>query len=104
VAIRRIDVRNRQLFLVTMAFAISFSVWGLISALAPHFKDAYKLTTFQTSVVIAIPVILGSLLRLPMGILADRYGGRLIFTVLLAFGIIPAAGIALRHSYPSLLF
>jgi NNP family nitrate/nitrite transporter-like MFS transporter len=104
VAIRRIDVRNRQLFLVTMAFAISFSVWGLISALAPHFKDIYKLTTFQTSVVIAIPVILGSLLRLPMGILADRYGGRLIFTVLLAFGIIPAAGIALRHSYPSLLF
>ncbi|HEX8917561.1 MAG TPA: MFS transporter [Chloroflexota bacterium] len=97
-------MRNRQLFLVTMAFAISFSVWGLISALAPHFKDIYKLTTFQTSVMIAIPVILGSLLRIPMGILADRYGGRLIFTLLLAFGIVPAAGIALMHSYHSLLF
>jgi NNP family nitrate/nitrite transporter-like MFS transporter len=92
-----------QLFLATMSFAISFSVWGLISALAPHFKDIYRLTTFETSVMIAIPVILGSLLRIPMGILADRYGGRLIFSLLLAFGMIPAAGIALLHSYSPLL-
>lgn len=92
-----------QLVLVTLAFAISFSVWGLISALAPHFKDLYKLTALQTSIMIAIPVILGSLLRLPMGILADRYGGRIVFSLLLAFGIIPAAGIALLHSYAALL-
>jgi NNP family nitrate/nitrite transporter-like MFS transporter len=95
--------RNLQLLLATMAFAVSFSVWGLISALAPHFKDIYHLTAFETSVMIAIPVILGSLLRIPMGILADRYGGRLIFTLLLAFAIIPVAGIVLLHSYSSLL-
>ena len=95
--------RNQQLFLATMAFAVSFSVWGLISALAPHFKDIYHLTALQNSVMIAIPVILGSLLRIPMGILADRYGGRLIFTLLLAFAIIPVAGIALLRSYSSLL-
>jgi MFS transporter, NNP family, nitrate/nitrite transporter len=98
-----IFVRNRQLVLVTMAFAISFSVWGLISALAPQFKDLYTLTTFETSVIIAIPVILGSLFRIPIGILADRYGGRRVFSALLAFGIIPAAGIALVHSYAALL-
>lgn len=96
-------MRNRQLFLVSMAFAISFSVWGLVSALGPQFKDLYKLTTFETSVMIAIPVILGSLFRIPIGILADRYGGRLVFSALLAFGIIPAAGIALIHSYTALL-
>jgi MFS transporter, NNP family, nitrate/nitrite transporter len=94
---------NVQLFLATMAFAVSFSVWGLISALAPHFKDIYHLTAFQTSVMLAIPVILGSLLRIPIGILADHYGGRLIFSLLLAFAIIPVAGIALLHSYSSLL-
>jgi NNP family nitrate/nitrite transporter-like MFS transporter len=96
-------VQNRQLALVTIAFAISFSVWGLISALAPQFKELYKLSTFETSVMIAIPVILGSLFRLPIGILADRYGGRLVFSALLAFSIIPAGGIALIRSYPAVL-
>lgn len=97
------NARNLQLFLATVAFAVSFSVWGLISALAPHFKDIYHLSAFQTSVMIAIPVILGSLLRIPMGILADRFGGRLVFSLLLAFGIFPVAGIALVHAYPALL-
>lgn len=92
-----------QLILATVAFAIAFSVWGLISALAPRFKDLYHLSAFETSLMIAIPVILGSLLRLPMGILADRFGGRLIFSLLLAFSIVPVAGIVLLHSYGSLL-
>jgi NNP family nitrate/nitrite transporter-like MFS transporter len=96
-------MRNRQLFLATMAFAISFSVWGLVSSLAPRFKDLYGLSDTQTAVAVAIPVILGSLLRIPVGILADRYGGRLVFSVLLAFAIAPAAGIALVHSYTALL-
>src|SRR5690348_4997642 len=97
------DMRYRQLFLATMAFAISFSVWGLISALAPRFKDLYSLSDTQTSLAIAIPVILGSLFRLPMGILADRFGGRTVFSLLLAFALFPAAAIALVHSYAALL-
>lgn len=96
-------MRSRQLCLATVAFAISFSVWGLISALAPRFKDMYGLSDTQTSLAIAIPVILGSLFRIPMGILADRYGGRITFSLLLAFAIVPAAAIALIHSYAMLL-
>jgi MFS transporter, NNP family, nitrate/nitrite transporter len=96
-------MRNRQLFLVTLGFALSFSVWGLISGLAPRFKDLYGLSDIQTSIAVAVPIILGSLFRIPMGILADRYGGRVVFTVLLAFAIIPAGAIALIHSYAALL-
>lgn len=96
-------MRNRQLFLSTMAFAISFAVWGLISALAPRFKEIYGLSATQVSLMVAIPVILGSLLRIPMGILADRFGGRVVFSILLAFAILPAAFIALVHSYTALL-
>lgn len=51
----------------------------------------------------AVPVILGALFRIPLGILADRFGGRLVFSLLLAFAIVPAAGIALVHSYAALL-
>ncbi len=96
--------QNRQLFLSTMAFAFSFAVWGLLGALAPIFKKELQLSQTQASLMIAIPVLLGSIGRFPMGILADRYGGRLVMSLLLVFAIIPAAGIALSSSYQSLLF
>ncbi|HVC81897.1 MAG TPA: MFS transporter [Chloroflexota bacterium] len=96
-------MRGRQLFLVTMAFTLSFSVWGLISGLAPRFKDLYGLSDIQSAIAVAVPIILGSVFRLPMGILADRYGGRVIFCALLAFAVVPAGAIALIHSYVALL-
>src|SRR6185312_2112445 len=96
-------MRNRQLLLTTIAFAASFSVWGMISGLAPKFKILYGLSDTQQALIVAIPVVLGSLLRLPMGILADRYGGRLVFSILLAFAVLPSAFIALVHSFAGLL-
>jgi nitrate/nitrite transporter NarK len=54
--------------------------------------------------MIAIPVLLGSLGRIPAGIFTDRFGARNVFSVLLAFGIIPAIALAFNHSYASLLF
>src|SRR5215210_956441 len=80
----------RALFLSTTAFAVSFAIWGLISALAPKFTEIYKLNATEKSILIAIPVLLGSLGRLPAGMLADRFGGRRIFTALLVFSAIPA--------------
>ena len=61
------------------------------------------MSDFQTALAVALPVVLGALLRLPMGILAERYGGRRVFTLLMAFAIFPAACIALVHSYAGLL-
>jgi MFS transporter, NNP family, nitrate/nitrite transporter len=65
----------RALFFSTTAFAVSFAVWGLISALAPTFTQIYKLSATSKSLLIAIPVLLGSVGRLPAGMLADRFGG-----------------------------
>jgi MFS transporter, NNP family, nitrate/nitrite transporter len=94
---------NRNLALATVAFAVSFAVWGLISGLAPLFKAQYGLTATQTSLMVAIPVLLGSLGRIPMGLLTDKYGGRIVFSALLIFGIVPAAVLAIDHSYSALL-
>jgi len=94
---------NKNLFLATMAFVMSFALWGLISGLAPLLKTEYGLTVTQTSIAVAIPVVLGSLGRIPMGVLTDRIGGRLVFTALLLFGLVPALALAIDHSYGSLL-
>jgi MFS transporter, NNP family, nitrate/nitrite transporter len=95
---------NQNLFLATIAFAIAFANWGIISGLAPLLKKELGLSVTQASVMIAIPVLLGSVGRIPLGLLTDRYGGRIVFTILLMFTIVPATALFFNHSYPSLLF
>jgi MFS transporter, NNP family, nitrate/nitrite transporter len=93
----------RALFLSTTAFAVSFAVWGLIAALAPTFTQIYGLSASGKSLLIAIPVLLGAIGRLPAGMLADRYGGRRVFAALLVISALPAIGIGLSTSYTQLL-
>jgi NNP family nitrate/nitrite transporter-like MFS transporter len=93
----------RALFFSTTAFAVSFAIWGLISALAPTFTQAYHLSAKAKSLMIAIPVLLGSLGRIPAGMLADRFGGRKVFAALLVLSAIPAALVGLSTSYAQLL-
>jgi MFS transporter, NNP family, nitrate/nitrite transporter len=95
---------NKNLFLATMAFAVAFANWGIISGLAPLLRKELGLSVTQASVMIAIPVLLGSVGRIPLGLMTDRYGGRIVFSILLAFTIVPAVALSLNHSYPSLLF
>ena len=52
---------------------------GLVGGLAPVFTDLHHLTASQTALLVAVPVLLGSVARLPMGMLTDRYGGRAMF-------------------------
>ena len=94
----------RALFLSTTAFAVAFAVWGLISGLAPTFATTYGLSAKMKGLMIAIPVLLGSLGRIPAGMLTDRFGGRRVFTALLVGSAIPAVAIGLSTSYLQLLW
>lgn len=94
---------HRPLALGTLSFAVSFAVWGLISAFAPRFRDLFSLSGTQTALLVALPVLLGSLGRFPMGLLADRLGGRRVFTVLLILIAVPAWLVPAAKSYESLL-
>ena len=93
----------RALFLSTTAFAVSFAVWGLIAALAPTITQIYNLSATEKSLMIAVPVLLGSIGRLFSGILADKYGGRNVFAALLVFSAIPAIAIGFSTSFTQLV-
>ncbi len=66
---------NQSLLLSTMAFAIAFACWGVISGIAPLLKQELGLSITQVSIMVAIPVLQFALRRIPLGILADRFGG-----------------------------
>ena len=94
---------GQALFLSTTAFAVSFAVWGLIAALAPNFTQLYHLTATQKSVMIAVPVLLGSIGRLFSGMLADRFGGRNVMSALLVFSALPAIAIGFSTTFQQLI-
>ena len=91
------------LILATLSFAITFTVWGLIGALAPIFTDLYDLTASRITFLVAVPVLLGSLARLPMGMLTDRFGGRVMFSLLLGVSAVAALIVPMTTSYESLV-
>lgn len=94
----------KALTLSTIAFAISFAVWGMISPLAKTFQTTLHLSETQVWAMIATPVLLGSIIRLPMGMLADRFGGRIVFGLLLLFISLPAYMLSKATSYSDMMF
>ena len=94
---------TRPVVLATVSFALSFAAWGLIGGLASTFTGLYSLSASQTALLVAVPVLLGSLARLPIGMLTDRWGGRFVFTALLAFSSMAAFVVPQTTSYGTLL-
>jgi MFS transporter, NNP family, nitrate/nitrite transporter len=97
------SAQRKHLLLGTISFTVCFAAWGLISAFAPHFRQQFHLSATQTAFLVAVPVLLGALARIPIGMLADRFGGRAVFTVLIFFVAMPVALVPAATSYRNLL-
>ena len=95
--------RNLALALATLGFAVNFWAWSLLSPLAPRYQELLGLSPLAVSVMVAVPVIVGSLGRIPLGALTDSYGGRIVFALLSFVTIVPVLFLAFASSYPALL-
>jgi MFS transporter, NNP family, nitrate/nitrite transporter len=93
----------RALAVATFAFTTTFWAWGLLSPLAPDYRDLLGLSPLQVSLLVAIPVILGSVARIALGALTDRYGGRRMFTLLCLAVVAPLLFLSVFETYPTLL-
>jgi MFS transporter, NNP family, nitrate/nitrite transporter len=97
-----------MLVMATAGFAVNFWAWALISPLGPLFRDTGTLGALSESdvaLLVAVPVVVGSLGRILVGGLTDRYGGRLMFPVVSGVTILPILFIAFvaLNSYALLL-
>ncbi|MCY1565842.1 nitrate/nitrite transporter [Staphylococcus pettenkoferi] len=72
---------NFQLGLQTLSLIVGFMVWSIISPIMPFISKDVAITGSQLSIVIAIPVILGSILRVPFGYLTNKVGAKWIFFI-----------------------
>jgi NNP family nitrate/nitrite transporter-like MFS transporter len=92
-----------QLVLATGAFAVCFAVFGSVSAMMPILKGTLGLNPMQVSIALAIPVLLGSLGRIVLGILTERFGPRLVFSLVMALSAVPAFLMGWVSSYIQLI-
>ncbi|MFP5502290.1 MAG: MFS transporter [Candidatus Sericytochromatia bacterium] len=92
-----------QLALATIAMALCFAAWGAIAPIMPLLRGELALTETQAALLVATPVLLGSIMRIPLGVATDRFGGRRVFTALIAFLLLPVALMGLSGSYAALL-
>ncbi|HEU4674513.1 MAG TPA: MFS transporter [Motilibacteraceae bacterium] len=81
--------RVAMLVMATVGFALNFWAWALLSPLGTRFKEGLGLSSFQQALLVAVPVVVGSVGRIPVGALTDRFGGRIMFPVISLVTIVP---------------
>lgn len=79
----------RVLATSTFAFTICFAVWMMFAILGIPLKKQLHLTDTEFGLIAAMPVLTGSLARVPLGIWTDRFGGRIVFVVTMLVTIVP---------------
>ena len=85
-------------------FDLSFMLWVLLGALGIYIAESVGLSPAEKGLMVAVPILSGSLLRIPLGLLSDRMGGKRIGIGLLAFLFVPLAlGWQAGTSLPTLL-
>lgn len=73
----------------TLAFTACFAVWVMFSIIGIPIKTGLELSETQFGLLAAMPVLTGSLIRLPLGMLTDKYGGRIVFFLLMLSTVVP---------------
>jgi MFS transporter, NNP family, nitrate/nitrite transporter len=83
----------------TLAFTICFMVWMMFAVLGVPIKELLQLNDTQFGLLAATPVLTGSLVRLPLGMLTDRFGGRIVFFLLMLICVLPIYMISMATEY-----
>ncbi|MCP2029092.1 NNP family nitrate/nitrite transporter-like MFS transporter [Flavobacterium sp. HSC-32F16] len=92
---------HRILFFNTLAFVVCFACWTLNGVLVTFLTDRgiFEWTVVETGWLLGIPILTGSIMRLPMGILTDKFGGKPVFSCLLILSSIPLFLLPFAYSF-----
>ena len=91
--------QNRALALSTIAFTVCFAVWTIFSIIGVAIKDELGLNEFQFGLLVATPILTGSLTRLILGVWTEKYGGKLVFSAQMILTGLATWALTLAHTY-----
>ena len=91
--------RYSVLTMNTLAFTVNFAIWTMFSIIGIRIKAQLGLNETEFGLLVATPILTGSLIRLPLGVLTDRYGGRIVYFIQMLLVAIPTYGLAFATQY-----
>ena len=96
---------HRILFLNTLAFTVCFAAWMINGVLVTFLVNngVFKWSPVEIGWLLGVPVLIGSLFRLPIGILTDKFGGKWVMSAILFFCAIPMFCLSQANNYISFL-
>lgn len=96
---------NRTLFLNTLAFTVCFAVWTMYGVLVTFLADNRLLTVDKAQIgwLIGVPVLTGSLMRLPIGLLTDRLGGKPVYIAVMLFAAASVFLVSFANSFAAFM-
>ncbi|TMV50338.1 MFS transporter [Paenibacillus mesophilus] len=97
------NVRKAQLPLQTISLVLGFMVWVILSSLMPYIKEEIKLTPSQLAWVTAIPILFGSVMRIPFGYWTNRFGARNMFMISFVLLLAPVFWVSRANSFTDLI-
>lgn len=96
-------IKKIQLPLQTANLVVGFMVWVLISSLLPFIREDVAIPASRVAIITAIPVVLGSILRIPLGYYANIFGARIIFGVSFILLLFPVFYISAASTFTDLV-
>ncbi len=95
--------QSRALWLSTIAFTACFAVWTIFSIIGVRIKQELGLSDTQFGLLVATPILTGSLSRIFLGIWTDQYGGRVVFTATMVLAAIATFILSYATTYEMML-
>ena len=94
--------KTKQYSVLTMnttAFAFNFAVWTMFSIIGVKIKQELGLTDTEFGILVATPILTGSITRLPLGMLTDHFGGRIVFFIQMILVAVATYSLAFASQY-----
>lgn len=95
--------RGRALWLSTISFTICFAVWTIFSIIGISIKQKLGLNETEFGLLVGLPILSGSLIRLVLGAWTDQYGGRRVNTIVMLAAAVSTYFLTWAHTYPQFL-
>src|SRR5512140_613151 len=86
------SLKTKQVMVVTfstLAFTVCFAIWMMFGVIGIPIRKALDLNATQFGILTATPVLTGSLIRVPLGMWTDKYGGRIVLFWLMMICVVP---------------
>ena len=94
---------SRALWLSTIAFTLCFAVWTIFAIIGVRIKQELGLTETQFGLMVGMPILTGSLVRVLLGVWTPRYGGRLVYSVTMLAASLATFLLTYAHTYQQTL-